>query len=131
MKMVSTAKYKHDEKRFKAGIPFAKPVINFMERLPDADPAALPNVKMVVLSSDKGMCGAINSGLAKLTRLKTIEEEAKGSTVEIQCCGSKSLAALKRLFGDRFRGSYEECQVTPFNFITASALAEAAIANNP
>ena len=32
MKMVSTAKYKHDERRFKAGMPFATPVINFMER---------------------------------------------------------------------------------------------------
>ena len=32
MKMVSTAKFKHDEKRFKAGLPFAKPVIDFFER---------------------------------------------------------------------------------------------------
>lgn len=65
------------------------------------DEGSLPNCKLMILSSDKGMCGAINSGLAKLVRLKAIEEEGKGSTVEIMCCGSKSVSALKRLFGDR------------------------------
>lgn len=29
MKMVSTAKFKHDERRLKAGVPFADPVMKF------------------------------------------------------------------------------------------------------
>lgn len=63
--------------------------------------SALPQLKMVVLASDKGMCGGINSGLAKATRLKMLEEEQAGTNVEIMCCGSKAGAALKRNFGNR------------------------------
>lgn len=131
MKMVSTAKFKHDERRMKSGMPFAMPVINFFERLPEMDSATLPGVKIVVLSSDKGMCGAINSGLAKIARLGTIEEEGKGSTVEVMCCGSKSIAALKRLLGDRFKQSWEEVQAVPFNFNTACVMAESAMQDDP
>ena len=32
MKMVSAAKFKHDERRMLNGVPFAKPVCDFMER---------------------------------------------------------------------------------------------------
>lgn len=66
MKMVSTAKFKHDERRYKAGVPFADPVNNFFERLPDMESSSLPNLKYVVLSADKGMCGGINSGLGNV-----------------------------------------------------------------
>merc|ERR1719491_2389186 len=77
------------------------------------------------------MCGAINSGLAKATRLKIIEEEARGSTVDIMCCGSKCVNGLKKFFADRFKTNYEECQVVPFNFITASIIAEGLISADP
>lgn len=127
MKMVSTAKFKHDERRFKAGKPFAMPVMGFFERLPEMDQAALPHVKIVVLSADKGMCGGINSGLAKVARLRLLDEEAKGSTVDLMVCGSKAVPGLKRFFGDRFKSNYDECQVGPFNFITASIMAEALV----
>ena len=101
MKMVSTAKFKHDERRFKAALPFCEPVLKFFERLPQAESGSLPGLKLVVLSADKGMCGAINSGLAKAARLKLVEEEGKGSVVDITCCGSKSVNGLKRFFADR------------------------------
>ncbi|CAD7952047.1 unnamed protein product [Amoebophrya sp. A25] len=132
MKMVSTAKFKHDERRWLAGKPFADPVCNFFEKLPAIESGSLPSTKVVVLSSDKGMCGAINSGLAKTARIKTLEEEQAGGQVEILCCGSKSLSALKRLLGDRFSpSSFEECQAVGFNFTTASVIAESALNGEP
>lgn len=131
MKMVSTAKFKHDERRWKAGAPFAEPVNKFFERLPDMDSAALPGLKYVVLSADKGMCGAINSGLAKVTRLDLLEEESKGASCDITVCGSKAVNGLKRFFGDRFKSNFDECQAVPFNFITASIIAEYVCASEP
>ncbi|CAD7967557.1 unnamed protein product [Amoebophrya sp. A120] len=132
MKMVSTAKFKHDERRYNAGKPFSDPVVKFYEKLPPMDSSSLPALKMVVLSSDKGMCGGINSGLAKSVRVKAIEEEQAGTAVELMCCGSKAQAALKRNLGNRFSSSsFEEIQAVPFNFTTASMLAESAMAGEP
>lgn len=128
MKMVSTAKFKHDERRWKAGVPFATPVNEFFGRLPEMDAASLPNLKFVVLSADKGMCGAINSGLAKVTRLQLLEEEQKGANCDIMVCGSKAVNGLKKFFADRFHSNYDECQTVPFNFITASIIAEGIVA---
>ena len=61
------------------------------------------NIKVLVLplSSDKGLCGGINSGVAKHARNRIVEEEKKGNTVDIVCQGNKAPTALKRLFGDR------------------------------
>jgi len=122
MKMVSAAKFRHDERRMLNGVPFAKPVCDFMDRLPTNDDGS--NVALMALSTDKGLCGGINSGIAKQIRLRAAEEERKGSTVDIMSAGNKAAGALKRLYGDRISGSYEELQKEAFNFTTASYLAQ-------
>lgn len=122
MKMVSAAKFKHDERRMLNGVPFAKPVCDFMERLPTNEDGS--NISLLALSSDKGLCGGINSAVAKLIRLRAADEERKGSTVDILSAGNKAASSLKRLYGDRISGSYEELQKEPFNFTTASYLAQ-------
>lgn len=122
MKMVSAAKFKHDEKRMINGVPFAKPAVDFFDRLPA--PEDHGSCSIVALSSDKGLCGGINSAIAKLARLTLIAEEKKGNQVSIMCGGNKAVAALKRLYGDRLVGSYEELQKEAFNFNHACLMAE-------
>lgn len=95
------------------------------------DASSLPQLKLIVLSADKGMCGGVNSGLAKTARLRAIDEEQKGSAVDFMVCGKKAEPPLKRLFGDRFKSNFEECQSVPFNFTTASILAESVINADP
>jgi len=72
--------------------------------IPEAEAGAtgLNHVTVIPLGSDKGLCGAINSGVAKQVRAVTTEEEGKGATVSILCGGNKSYGALKRLLGDRY-----------------------------
>jgi len=45
--------------------------------------------------------------------------------------GQKGVAGLKRLYGDRFAGTFEDCSKIPFNFATASIMAERIVKNDP
>jgi len=122
MKMVSAAKFRHDERRMLNGVPFAKPVVDFFNRLPDSDMGS--SASILALGSDKGLCGGINSGVAKQVRLKVIEEEKKCVSCDIMSGGNKAVGALKRLYGDRISASFEELQKEPFNFTVAAVLAD-------
>merc|ERR1719401_633093 len=111
MKMVAAAKLKHDEKRMQTGMPFVKPVQQLFERLPREDKSG--SVSYLAMTSDKGLCGGVNSAVAKIARLGVVDEEAKGNTAKLVVIGNKGMAALKRQFGDRFTYTFEECATKP------------------
>lgn len=129
MKMVATAKFKKDQRNMENGLPFANPVLNLFQRLPAEDkPGA---VTYVPITSDKGLCGGVNSQVAKQIRLGVAREEAAGNQCKILVVGGKGVANLKRLYGDRFIGSFEEVSKLPFTFTTASIIAERLAASKP
>jgi len=129
MKMVAAAKLKHDERRMRTAMPFVQPVQQLFERLPREDkPGA---ISFLAMTSDKGLCGGINSSVAKITRIGVVDEEAKGNTAKVMVVGNKGIGALKRLFGDRFTYSFEECSKQPWGFGAASIIAEQVAATNP
>jgi len=129
MKMVAAAKLKHDERRMAVALPFVKPVKELFERLPCEDKPG--PITFFVVTSDKGLCGGVNSQVSKRARLGVIEEEAKGNTAKLIVMGNKGLGALKRLYGDRISYSFEECQKVPWTFTAASIMAEQIMATNP
>jgi len=129
MKMVAAAKLKHDERRMVQSMPFVKPVQNLFERLPREDrPGA---TTFVGVTSDKGLCGGINSSVAKIARNGILEEEAKGNSCKYIGLGAKGTAALKRIYGDRFTYTFEECGKSPWTFAHASIVAEQIAATSP
>jgi F-type H+-transporting ATPase subunit gamma len=129
MKMVAAAKMKGDQRRMEAGMPFVKPVQALFSRLPNEEKSG--TVTFLALTSDKGLCGAINSSVSKMARLGIQQEEAKGNTAKVMVVGNKGAGALKRIFGDRFTISFEEVVKIPWSFATASNIAERVIAANP
>jgi len=129
MKMVATAKFKKDMRTMENGLPFATPVLKLFQRLPVEDKAGA--ITYVAVTSDKGLCGGVNTAVAKQIRLGLAAEEAKGNVSKIVVVGGKGVAALKRLYGDRFALSFEECSKVPFTFATASLIAERLSASNP
>lgn len=129
MKMVAAAKLKGDERRMNISIPFVKPVKELFQRLPHEDTSG--PITYVALTSDKGLCGGVNSAVAKIARLGTIEEEAKGNSAKLLVAGNKGISALKRQFGDRITHSFEECAKVPWTFTAASIFAEQIIALEP
>lgn len=80
----------------------------------------------IVVSSDRGLCGGINSGIAKATR----KQLAVGvASADIFVIGDKGRAQLRREFGNQIRGNVTETFATPPNFTVASAVAEAIVAS--
>jgi len=129
MKMVSAAKMKQDQRRLENGIPFSKPILNLFEQLPREEKAG-PVVYLGV-TSDKGLCGGVNSAVNKATRVSILEEEAKGNQARYMCVGGKGVAGMKRLFGDRFTKTFEGVTKVPWSFATASLIAERVVEANP
>jgi F-type H+-transporting ATPase subunit gamma len=129
MKMVAAAKMRQDQRRLDNGIPFAKPVLNLFERLPREEKAG--PVVYVGITSDKGLCGGVNSAVNKATRFGILEDEAKGNQVKYMGVGGKGVAGLKRLFGDRFSKTFEQVTKVNWNFATASLIAERIVEANP
>ena len=82
-----------------------------------ADPEEL----IVALSSDKGMCGSINSGIIRGVRDYVNETgRAKKSIFSI---GDKGTVAMQRPMADLLRVGVSEVS-TPYNYPTVMALAE-------
>jgi len=129
MKMVAAAKLKHDERRMMAAMPFIRPVQDLFERLPREDKGGA--ITYFGVTSDKGLCGGVNNAVAKLVRNGLLEEEGKGNTCKFMGVGGKGIAALKRLYGDRFTYTFEECAKLPWSFAAASIVAEQIVATNP
>merc|ERR1719164_339505 len=129
MKMVAAAKLRVDQRNLEVGLPWAQPVQNLMQRLPKEEKSG--TVTYLTVTSDKGLCGGVNTQVSKATRLGMAEDEAKGNSCKAMIVGGKGVASLKRLYGDRFTHSFEECVKFPWNFTTASIVAERVIQANP
>lgn len=129
MKMVATAKFKKDMAVMEQGAPFGTPVKKLFQRLGEEDkPGALT---MVAVTSDKGLCGGVNSAVSKNVRNTILEEEAKGNATKVMIMGAKGVAVMKRRIGDRFTYSFEELAKVPWSFTAASIIAERLIAVKP
>jgi len=131
MKMVAASKLRHDERRMLNGIPFAKPAINLFARLPIEKVSGITSDTYLGLTSDKGLCGGVNSAVGRGIRAKVIESEAAGRSARYFGVGGKGTSALRRLYGDRFIGTIEDVQKAGWNFATASVIAERVLASDP
>lgn len=132
MKMVSAAKMRGAENRMNAGRPFTAWLDNLdgknrvIERdgFVPADELEGDNT-FIVVSSDRGLCGGINSGIAKAVR----KQLAVGAvSAELFVIGDKGRAQLRRDFGNQIRGNVTETFASPPNFTVASAIAEGVVA---
>jgi len=129
MKMVAAAKMRGDMRRMELGMPFVHPVSALFERLPrEEKPGA---VTILGVTSDKGLCGGVNSAVNKQIRLLLTEEEAKGNAVKYMGLGGKGEAGLKRLFADRFDKTFCDLAKCPWTFASAAIIADRLAATNP
>lgn len=129
MKMVAAAKMRKDTRAMEMGMPFTLPAINLLRRLGSEEKPG--PITYLAITSDKGLCGGVNSAVNKQIRLGVMTEEAKGNPASIMIMGGKGVAGLKRVFGDRFSYSFEELSKVPFTFGAASVIAAKLVATNP
>lgn len=76
------------------------------------------------LSSDKGLCGGINSNVVR--EIKTYVKDKNRAKIRILPIGEKGSIAMIRPFPDMIKNSISEIS-TPNNYPTVMALSEAII----
>lgn len=132
MKMVSAAKLKGDENRRSSAIAFntwAAAINGPPSMVEDATFEELPQKCLLVpLSSDKGLCGGINSFITRGVKDCIKSLEAQGKTADVAIIGDKGRGQLRRVYADYIKLTMTEV-VSPGNFTLAGAMASDLIAN--
>ncbi|AZG11360.1 F0F1 ATP synthase subunit gamma [Pigmentiphaga sp. H8] len=107
MEMVAASKMRKAQDRMRTARPYADKVRNIAAHMAQANPdyehaylAKRDDIKaagLIVVTTDKGLCGALNTNVlrAVLNRLK--DSEAKGIKVQTTAIGNKGLGFLTRL----------------------------------
>lgn len=125
MKMVSAAKLKGDEIRLQAAKPFngwTSVVSTEPKEIEFATYEELPQRSLIVpFTSEKGLCGGVNSFITRGTKncLKLLK--AQGKTADVVVVGDKGRGQLRRTHGDHILRSATDV-LAPANFALASAL---------
>lgn len=77
----------------------------------------------VVMTTDKGLCGGVNTILTRMTRAAVSKLDADGKKVDLFILGEKGRAQMRRTHGDRYIGSATD-RLMPYTFELATALTQ-------
>lgn len=108
MQMVSTSKMRKTQERMRLARPYAEKVRVVMGHLASSTQVdeTLPllavrenvrKVAIVLITSDKGLCGGLNANVLKRFFAQVQQCQQDGVEVEVVCFGSKGLAACNRV----------------------------------
>ena len=81
-----------------------------------------PNVVLVPITSDKGLCGAVNSTIVRQVKKIFVEPNINRSKYSIFSIGDKGTSGLTRPFPDCLKTSITKVQM-PYNYPTVMAMA--------
>ncbi|XP_059061288.1 ATP synthase subunit gamma, mitochondrial [Achroia grisella] len=123
MKMVSAAKYTRAERDLKAARPYGEGAALFYERAEVAPPEDEKKQLYIAMTSDRGLCGAVHTGVSKVIRNRLSEPGAEN--IKVICVGDKSRAILQRLYGKHIICVANEIGRLPPTFTDAAKIASA------
>ncbi len=69
---------------------------------------SVKNVEIVVVTSDRGLCGAFNSNAIKFAAKLIAEREAEGCKVSITTAGRRGQESFRRLRSEQLEGNYPQ-----------------------
>ena len=78
---------------------------------------------LVVMSAERGLCGAFNSGIARKARQDIVALRNAGKTVKIFCVGRKGYDVLRREFADLIIENIDFREVKRIGFVNAETVA--------
>ncbi|MFT5868338.1 MAG: F-type H+-transporting ATPase subunit gamma [Paracoccaceae bacterium] len=79
---------------------------------------------MVVMTSERGLCGGFNSTISRLARLKIQEAEAAGKTVKIFTVGKKGREQLRRDHASKMIAHVDMSDVKRLGYSNAAGIAK-------
>jgi ATP synthase F1 gamma subunit len=106
MEMVAASKMRKAQERMRSARPYAEKVRNIAANLGKANPEythafmKTNDVKaagVIVVSTDKGLCGGLNTNVLRAVTQKLRDLQGAGSTVQTVAIGNKGLGFLNRI----------------------------------
>ena len=109
MEMVAASKMRKAQDRMRAARPYSEKIRNITSNLAGANPeythpfmAQAKNVKakavgFIVVTTDKGLCGGMNTNVLRMVTQKARELETAGNKIEAVAIGNKGLGFLNRV----------------------------------
>ena len=140
MQMVAAAKLRRAQEAAEAARPFAERMTAVMSALAagvgtgDGVPRLLAGTGrdqvhlLVVMTSERGLCGGFNSTIVRLARARANELVAQGKTVKILTVGKKGREQLKRDWAQSFVGHVDLSEVKRVGYVNAQGVAREAMA---
>lgn len=109
MEMVAASKMRKAKERMNATRPYASKIKNVINHLAAANSeykhpfmvtrADTKLVGMIIVTSDRGLCGGLNANLFKAALKKISELQAQNIEVDLSLIGSKGMAFFRRISG--------------------------------
>jgi len=107
MEMVAASKMRRAQERMRTARPYAEKVRNVVAHISHANPEyrhpflvardTVKRVGIIIVTTDKGLCGALNTNVLRLALTKYKEWQAAGEEIDVCCIGNKGLGFMQRL----------------------------------
>ena len=135
MQLVAAAKLRRAQDSAEQARPYAERMISVIAGLSasvgtsDSAPRLLAGTGadrvhlLVVMTSERGLCGGFNSTISRLARSHAQALLGQGKTVKILTVGKKGREQLKRDFGQHFVGHVDLSEVKRVGYADASRIA--------
>jgi F-type H+-transporting ATPase subunit gamma len=136
MQMVAAAKLRRAQDAAEAARPYAERYNKVLAGLAqsvggsDSAPRLLAGTGrdqthlLVVMTSERGLCGGFNSTIVRLVRQRIETLRAAGKTIKILTVGKKGREQLKRDYSDLFVGHISLAEVKRLGYADAEAVAK-------
>lgn len=135
MKMVAASKLRRAQQAAEASQPYAARMSNMLSRLAanidinDTSPILIAGTGrqdthlVIVVTSDRGLCGGFNSQVARMAKARIRELLDENKTVKILCVGRKGRDVLKRDFAANIIHTFEGLGKKRLSFADAQQVA--------
>lgn len=107
MEMVAASKMRKAQERMRAARPYADKVRNIAAHMSEANPeyrhpflikrSGSNKAGMIVVTTDKGLCGGLNTNILRAVVAKLKELEAAGNKVQVTAIGNKGFGFMNRM----------------------------------
>ena len=107
MEMVAASKMRKAQERMRTARPYAEKIRNVAAHIAQANPEyrhpflverdSVKRIGIIIITTDKGLCGGLNTNILRLAMNKMKEWEAEGEEIEVCAIGNKGLGFMQRL----------------------------------
>jgi F-type H+-transporting ATPase subunit gamma len=107
MEMVAASKMRKAQERMRTARPYAEKIRNVAAHISHSNPEyrhpflverdTVKRIGIIVITTDKGLCGALNTNVTRLVLNKYKEWQSEGEEVDACCIGGKGLGFMQRL----------------------------------